>query len=134
MFFKPLNLLFATLTFITLIPLFAHSKTLPNTDSISVTPEKCVALREGRQCLADVVFHWQTVVPGDYCLIEKEALTVARCWQGSSSGQHKFAFSKQQTTQFLLVVKDTNRVVLETEVEVSWVYKTKHKKRRWRLF
>ncbi|MCE2594471.1 DUF3019 domain-containing protein [Motilimonas cestriensis] len=134
MYFKPLFLFLMAFALMSFMPSLAYSKTLPSTDYISVKPEKCVALREGRQCLADVAFDWQTAVVGDYCLVEKEALTVVRCWQGTSSGRYRLAFSKQQTTQFLLVVKDTNRVVLETEVEVSWVYKTKHKKRRWRLF
>jgi len=103
-------------------------------EMFTAQPEKCVALRQGKVCVADVKFNWQAPKMGDYCLVEKVEQTVLHCWQNRRSGTYKFVFSSQQSLQFLLVDQGTNRVLLESKVEVSWVYKTKQKKRRWRLF
>ena len=138
MFFNPFNWLLSALTIMSFVPFWAYADVALSdvnaANMLMAKPEKCVALREGRQCLAEVAFRWKTQGKGNYCLLEQSELAVLHCWDQASSGQHTLAFSKQKTTRFVLVVKGTTQAVATTDVEVSWVYKTKHKKRRWRLF
>ena len=138
MFFNPLSWLFSAITIISFLPFWVYAEValtdVNTSDLLIVKPDKCVALREGRQCLTDVKFSWKTVEQGNYCLLEQSKLTVIHCWEHASAGHYTLAFAKQKTTQFLLVLKGTTQAVTTAEVEVSWVYKTKHKKRRWRLF
>ncbi|MCE2570904.1 DUF3019 domain-containing protein [Motilimonas eburnea] len=135
MFFNPLALLLTGFSvLIWLVPVLTLAQSLNDEPHLQVTPEKCVALREGRDCLAELTFKWQAKVQGDYCLIEQGSEKVLKCWQHSQQGEHKFKFTGQQTTQYSLIKNGQRNTLVSTQVEVSWVYKTKNKKRRWRLF
>lgn len=112
----------------------ARAEEIADKRFFTVKPEKCVALRQGRECLADVTFSWKTLQVGDYCLLDKRHQKMIQCWQSSQSGQVNFSFSNQQSQHFILIEKLTKKIIMESQIEVSWVYKTKHKKRRWRLF
>ena len=129
----PIKLLLGIFFFLLLL-LPSQAEQTYETQYFNVKPEKCVALRQGRECLADVTFNWKVLQAGDYCLVDKLHQLTIYCWQNSVSGFYQFSFSSQQTLGFSLIEKLSKKVVMESKVEVSWVYKTKHKKRRWRLF
>ncbi len=128
------NALISIVILVLLLFTSAQAEQLIENNRFTVQPEKCVALRQGKVCVAEVKFNWHTERLGNYCLLEKIEQRVIQCWQNSKSGSYQFAFSSQQSLLFLLVEESTNKVLLESKVEVSWVYKTKQKKRRWRLF
>ncbi|MFO6423590.1 DUF3019 domain-containing protein [Motilimonas sp. KMU-193] len=135
MSFNPLTTLITGVWLLVwLIPVLTFAQSLNEQLDLHVKPEKCVALREGRDCLAELTFQWHAKVPGDYCLVEQDSFEVLRCWEQSTQGEYQFKFTGQQTTQYNLVEKGQRHILVSTQVEVSWVYKTKNKKRRWRLF
>jgi hypothetical protein len=134
MFFNlPFNLVTCIL-FLCLLLLPVKAEQLTEKSYFNAKPKKCVALRKGRECLADITFSWKTLTLGDYCLLDQQGQKIIQCWQESTSGHHQLSFSSEKSLHFLLIEKLTKKVVMESKVEVSWVYKTKHKKRRWRLF
>ncbi len=98
------------------------------------TPNKCVALREGRTCYADIEMSWQAPLQGNYCLQKVNEKTFIQCWQNRQTGSVSYQFNAKQTVNFQLVDISTGQALYTAPVEVSWVYKNKQKKRRWRLF
>ncbi len=135
MFFNPFTLLLAGLScLIWLVPVLTLAQSVNDEPQLQVKPEKCVALREGRDCLAQLTFQWFAPTQGNYCLVEQDSFAVLRCWENSQQGQYQFKFEGQQTTQYNLVLQGDRQPMVSTQVEVSWVYQTKNKKRRWRLF
>ncbi|ATC94018.1 DUF3019 domain-containing protein [Pseudoalteromonas tunicata] len=102
--------------------------------TLDATPNKCVALREGSNCYAIVTLHWQQPILGDYCLRNVESKKVMQCWLSQQEGSHTYEFNSAQTQHFELISTQTGQVHNQTEVLVNWVYTSKQKKRRWRLF
>lgn len=101
---------------------------------LDATPNKCVALREGSSCYAVVTLHWQQPIVGDYCLRNIDSKKVMQCWLSQQGGSHTYEFNSTHTQHFELINTQTALAVSKTEVLVNWVYTSKQKKRRWRLF
>ena len=102
---------------------------------LKVSPERCVALREGQICYQNIVLDWQTVNKGNYCLFFKDNSRPLRCWSNLNQAQFKMDFQSKQSKRFVLKTKDSARGVASVEVSVAWVYGNKKRRRAsWRLF
>jgi len=101
-----------------------------DTVSLKLTPDRCVALQQGRLCYATIQLQWQSNKAQDLCLYAgSEKL---QCWQASTTGQWRYEFvaSDNQTLQLI----STDGVRAEAVVKVNWVQKNPKVKRHWRLF
>lgn len=97
-------------------------------------PNKCVALRKGRKCFATVEVRWQVQTKGDYCLRRQHDQMVINCWQDQAHGDFSYVFGSENKEQLELVEQSHQRIVSTAFIQVSWVYKSKRKKSRWRIF
>ena len=104
-------------------------------DELKVTPERCVALRQGQLCYQHVIFDWQAKKRAEYCLFLEGVITPVNCWSSTNVGQFKLDFQSKVTRRFILRSKNSQIDLASTEVVVAWVYGNKKRRRAsWRLF
>jgi len=102
---------------------------------LSISPERCVALREGQVCYQNVVLKWQTKHKGNFCLYLEGATISQRCWSQSDQGQYEMDFQSDKSRRFVLRAKDTSTELAGADMIVAWVYGNKKRRRAsWRLF
>ena len=66
--------------------------TVEAAEHFAVTPNKCVALREGRPCYALVSVNWKKTSVGNYCLRYSKSKQLLQCWTAQSSGVYQYEF------------------------------------------
>ena len=103
-------------------------------EALIALPDTCVALREGRNCYADVTLTWKQPIIGNYCLRDATSKYIMQCWLKQQSGTFNYAFDSQQSISFELFDSNTSKIISVAEVKLQWVYQNRQKKRRWRLF
>lgn len=115
-------------------PAFANLQT--NDQSIlTVSPQRCVALRQGQVCYQLVTFSWQYFEKGNYCLVELSSNKVLQCWQQAKVGVFELDFQSIENKEFALRRQDQNENIATTLVTVAWVFKSsKRPKSNWKLF
>ena len=121
-----------TLTLTLLISLLPETSLAASKTELVLKPAKCVSLRQGQICYADVELIWNSTQIGDYCLyasIQDKPLT---CWQKEASGQFSGELSADHNIRFTL--KKGNVIVGEAELQMAWVYKKKRSSVSWRVF
>ncbi|MCP4988113.1 MAG: DUF3019 domain-containing protein [Colwellia sp.] len=112
-----------------------ENKTLASTKvDFTALPEQCVTLRQGRACFATVELKWQSVSKQSFCLYQEGKEKQLGCWQNNNNIQVKVEFESNKSVKYQLRTKSTDKVIAETQVEVSWQHKSTSRKRRWRLF
>lgn len=100
---------------------------------LTVTPDKCVALRKGQVCYQKLRFSFSAASKGNYCLLAGSQSEPLHCWRNESEGGFVHRHSADSAVDFSLV--NAQRVpVASTTVTVAWVYKKSRKRNRWRLF
>lgn len=100
--------------------------------ALDVTPQRCVTLRQGQPCFVRLRFEWASVEALEACLIDSEG-TEIKCWVSANEGFVMLPQNLLNTTEYVLI--NSNGEELErASVVVSWVYRKKRSKRRWRLF
>lgn len=104
------------------------------TTEFSAVPDTCVALREGRNCYADIAINWQQPRIGNYCLRDATSKHIMQCWLSQQSGHFNYAFASAETIAFELINSDNGKIIATAQVQLQWVYQNRQKKRRWRLF
>ena len=117
-----------------IFPAISSAKTTDKTAPLIALPYTCVALREGRNCYADVTLSWQQPTIGNYCLRDATSKYIMQCWLKQQQGVFEYTFDSQQSISFELFDSNTAQVIATTEVKLQWVYQNRQKKRRWRLF
>lgn len=130
MYFKALAILCLLLS---AKPLLASDERSQDSALIAL-PDTCVALREGRNCYADIELNWQQDRIGNYCLRDATSKHIMQCWLRQKSGQLNYAFDSVENISFELINSDTGKTIAATQVQLQWVYQNRQKKRRWRLF
>mgnify|MGYP000956400160 CR=1 FL=1 len=115
-------------------PTALYAETDDELDTLIAVPDTCVALREGRDCYADVVLTWSQPIIGNYCLRDATSKYIMQCWLKQQKGTFNYAFDSQQSISFELFDSNTSKVISTAEVKLQWVYQNRQKKRRWRLF
>lgn len=114
--------------------LFSNSVQAEDTSQtvFEVFPKRCVTLQQGQPCFVRIRFEWQSTDDMQLCVygLENEKL---KCWATANSGTFVTPQSLPGTTEYILI--DSDGVELSrASVAVSWVYRKKRSKRRWRLF
>ena len=102
--------------------------------TFSALPEQCVTLRQGRSCFAKVELHWQSYSKQSFCLYQQDQKKQLGCWQNNNNARIKIEFESNKSVIYQLRTTSDNKVIAETQVEVSWQHKNTARKRRWRLF
>lgn len=97
-------------------------------------PEQCVTLRQGRACFATVELQWQSSSKQSFCLYQEGEKKQLGCWQNNNSVNIKIEFESNKSIKYQLRTVSDDKVIAETQVEVSWQHKNTSSKRRWRLF
>ncbi|KTF16238.1 DUF3019 domain-containing protein [Pseudoalteromonas sp. H105] len=114
-------------------PLAGYAEQIEQSDFVAI-PDTCVALREGRNCYADIEINWQRPEIGNYCLRDATSKHIMQCWLRQKSGQFYYAFDSVEAIAFELINSDSGKTIAKTHVQLQWVYQNRQKKRRWRLF
>lgn len=112
----------------------AQTETTQIADPFTALPDTCVALREGRNCYADIELNWQLNQVGNYCIRHSESKHIMQCWLKQSTGSMLYQFNNATSESFELINSDNGKVIASAQVQLQWVYESRQKKRRWRLF
>ena len=124
----------AVLTGFLLKPAFAAPPE-NNQSILKVSPERCVALRQGQTCYQLVTFSWQQAQVGNYCLVELSTNKALQCWQQAQLGVFELDFQSRENKEFALRQQGQDENIATTVVTVAWVYKSsKRPKSNWKLF
>ncbi|GAA62118.1 signal peptide [Pseudoalteromonas sp. BSi20652] len=111
--------------------LFLHStftvKAQEPPQALIAVPDTCVALREGRNCYADVSLTWEQPAIGNYCLRDATSKYIMQCWLKQQSGTFNYAFDSQQSISFELFDSNTSKIISIAEVKLQWVYQNRQK-------
>lgn len=122
---------FALLVGLMALPGVAYSDTASGV-SFSISPKRCVTLRQGQPCFVRIRIEWQSSEMVKACVYADNGKQLT-CWKAANGGRSVIAQTLAGTTAYVLA--DANGTELgRREVTVSWVYKKKRSNRRWRLF
>jgi hypothetical protein len=100
-----------------------------------VSPQRCVALRQGQTCYQEVTFSWRLAQKENVCLINLLNKQVLKCWQNTEQGKFDLDFQSTQSTDFVLRAEKQDIDLSTTHITVSWVFKSsKRPKSSWKLF
>jgi hypothetical protein len=103
--------------------------------SMKVSPEQCVAMRQGQACYVSVELSWQVDTPGNYCLYTAGEPKALNCWINSSVGKMKKSFDSKVNLEFSLRRQNESISVATAVVKMAWVHKKKGQPRKsWRIF
>ena len=102
--------------------------------ALIAVPDTCVALREGRDCYADILLTWSQPTLGNYCLRDATSKYIMQCWLKQQKGTFNYAFDSQKSISFELFDSNTSKIISTANVKLQWVYQNRQKKRRCRLF
>jgi len=97
-----------------------------------ISPNQCVTLRQGQPCFVRIRFNWVAPEPLQACLRNIDGENLA-CWQTAMQGAIVLPQTLPNSTEYSIVDAD-GLVISSATVSVSWVYRKKRSKRRWRLF
>ncbi|TVZ37934.1 Protein of unknown function (DUF3019) [Alteromonadaceae bacterium 2753L.S.0a.02] len=113
-------------------PVFAQQR---ETQVLSVTPNRCIALRQGQYCYQKLKFKWQVEESHDYCLYVSDDPNPLVCWQGTKLASYEHDFKSLQDRTFSLRDETSGVQLDEVIIDVAWVYKSSKKvSTGWRLF
>lgn len=126
------GLIFALLMSLTLS---SNAREIKVNPVLSLQPNKCVALHKGRQCFAKINIKWHVLEQGDFCLHQTtEPQKELACWSNKKQAKLEYEFASQSNTEFVLKERSSGKVIARSEINVSWLYNSSNKRRRWRLF
>lgn len=135
MFFKMRGQLIQMLIYLVLLSHFNIATAKESkVELLELTPNKCVALRKGRECFASINILWKAESVADYCLRRITDNKLIRCWNNQNKGTLRYTFRSSQKEDLGLYLKDTNTMLAEASIKVVWVYKTRSRKKRWKIF
>lgn len=100
---------------------------------LTVTPDKCVALRKGQTCYQTLRIEFTASDIGDYCLRIAGQSTTLQCWSGTKSAEYRYELAASRAADFE-VIDASQSAVASARVTISWVYKQSRSRSRWRLF
>ncbi|WP_232771478.1 DUF3019 domain-containing protein [Colwellia sp. 12G3] len=103
--------------------------------SMNVSPEQCVAMRQGQACYVSVELSWQVDTPGNYCLYTTGDAKALNCWINKNTGELKKSFDSKVNVEFSLRRQNESLSVATAVVKMAWVHKKKGQPRKsWRIF
>lgn len=138
MFFKTKELLKVSVGLVILLfipsALCAEPKSNESAQLLKLVPNKCVALRKGRKCFANIKVEWSAAKKGSYCLRRSSDKLQINCWHGALLGRFKYIFASNEDEQLELVSVDSQQTIAVSTIKVSWVHNSKKRRTRWRVF
>ncbi len=103
--------------------------------SMNVSPEQCVAMRQGQACYVAVQLSWQVDTPGNYCVYSADETKALNCWENASAGELKKSFNSKVNLEFSLRRQNDSSSLASAVVKMAWVHKKKGQARTsWRIF
>ena len=103
--------------------------------SVKVSPEQCVAMRQGQVCYVSVQLSWQVDTPGNYCLYTAGESKALNCWINTAAGELKKSFDSKINLEFSLRRQNESLSIATAVVKMAWVHKKKGQPRKsWRIF
>ncbi len=121
------------LMFVSWNVVFAKDYDDASSNSLVLTPSKCVTLKEGKVCYEDIEVSWHTLQRGNYCLFSSQQTHPLTCWRQARSGQYRFEFKQSHSVLYQLRQMNTNELIAKQRISVKWVYKNRPNS-SWRLF
>lgn len=101
---------------------------------LSALPNKCVALRHGRTCFAQITLRFSVPKPGRYCIRQQDLKRLMYCESIQRYGLFNFEFKSKTKLTYLLIEQSTQAELASTDIGVAWVHQKTSRKRRWRIF
>lgn len=103
--------------------------------SLSVRPDRCIALHQGQTCYASLAFRWNTPATGEYCLFDDRKSEPLICWIGDRRVAFKHEFVADRNVVYDIRTRNGQQSLSQVLVKISWVYKSNTESNsRWRLF
>jgi len=103
--------------------------------SLTVKPNRCIALQQGQACFADLKFQWSKLADGEYCLFDSRKQEPLVCWAGNSRSSYKQQFNSRKNVSYEIRSRLGDRLFAQAMVKISWIYKSNNESAsRWRLF
>jgi len=100
---------------------------------LTITPNKCVALRKGQTCYQQLNIKFIAPVIGEYCLRISDQAEPLRCWDGVESIAYQYRLASKTDMAFEIIDAADTKIASEL-VTIAWVYKKSQTRSRWRLF
>ena len=101
---------------------------------LKLVPNKCIALRKGRECFATIKVNWQASLNDKYCLRRLSDKQQINCWVAAKDGSFLYVFSSNSDESLELVRARDDYVLAVSKIKVSWVYNSNKRRTRWRIF
>jgi len=106
-----------------------------NVSSLSVKPNRCIALHQGQTCYMSLSFQWKTPATGEYCLFDDRKSNPLICWIGDRRLSFKHEFVADSNVVYDIRARNERKSLSQALVKISWVYKSNTESNsRWRLF
>jgi len=130
---------FVVIFILLLLSMKVYSNESSSLPKLTLTPNQCVSLHQGQQCVVTVDISWQVSLIGEYCLYSSLQKNKLNCWAMKKSGNFKKELEIEEDITFTLksMGDDINndKVIASALLELAWV----HKKSRlshsaWRVF
>lgn len=103
--------------------------------SLTVKPNRCIALQHGQTCFATLDFQWATPTIGEYCLFDERQTKPLVCWTGDTMDSFKLKFNSDKNVNYEIRLKLSEQTLAVALVKISWIYKSNTSSTsRWRLF
>lgn len=122
---------------VTLLVLSTGSSVTAETMSgvtIKLQPGKCVSLRQGQTCYADVRLEWQADNAADYCLYNNLQTEPLQCWQQQRGGRFEREVASDKNVVFTVQLSGNQQALASAELKMAWVYKARRTATSWRVF
>ena len=100
---------------------------------MNLMPAKCVSLKQGQPCYADIEISWQTPEPVSVCLVRMDTRQELSCWRSTAQGDFSSEIITRESLSLSLLT-DTGEMLATTELAVAWVYKKRRSPTSWRVF
>ncbi|ATC96878.1 DUF3019 domain-containing protein [Pseudoalteromonas tunicata] len=131
----PTHVMMVLLCLLPLVSTHTQANMAEKVSNLHVTPNRCVALRQGQTCFQDITFKWQQAEVANYCLIELSTSQPLKCWQHATRGEYSIDFKSEKSLTYVLRKDKESTNLASSTVTVSWVYKSsKRPKSSWKLF
>ena len=128
----------AKLALLGLLTLFTQQAAIAQQNtlySLNVTPQQCVAMRQGQDCYVDVEIQWTAPKRGHYCLHRSGQSTPLQCWQQATTATYKQELVINSNVSFSLQHHGANHILATNLIEMAWVYnKNTRANVSWRMF
>jgi hypothetical protein len=125
---------YLTLWLISQLSIFATYAQQQPEPKLQITPNKCVALRQGQTCYTDLAIQWHSQEPRDLCVYQTGNSEALKCWQNRTQGSFSGEIKTDKTIEFQLREEKTNLILASSMLKIAWVYKRKRRAVSWRIF